>query len=108
MSSETVLIDNLRSLANGSISGSYAAVGTAFTQQARIICITNSTDGDMVFSTDGTSDKLFLAAGTFKLFDLTSNRTAQATRWVFPPGTQFYVKQSTVPTKSGVYIEVLY
>jgi hypothetical protein len=104
---QVVTIDILRSLAFGSISGSYAAVGSPLGFPARLICFTNATDGDMFFSINGVSNNLFIAATSFKLFDLTTNRLNQQQLWVFAQGTQFYVKQSTMPTKGAVYIEVL-
>lgn len=108
MSSQTVSFEALRSLAHGSISGTYAAVGSAFLNPIRLICISNNTDGDMIFSTDASTDMLFIAAGSFKLFDLNTNRKHVDQVWVLAAGTQFYVKQSTAPTKNSVYIEVLY
>lgn len=108
MALQTVSIDTIRSLAFGSISGTYAAVGTALTEPVRLIVFTNATDGDMLFSTDGVHNMLFVAAGSFKLFDLNTNRLKNQNYWVFPIGTAFYVKQSTMPTKSGVYIECLW
>lgn len=101
--------DTLRSLAFGSISGSYAAVGTALTVRAKIICITNNTEGDMIFSTDGSTDHLYVPAGSFKLFDVSTNyRAVNQDECVFPIGTQFYVKQDTAPVSGSVYIEILY
>lgn len=104
---QVATIDVLRTLAFGSISGSYAAVGTPLIFPTRLICFTNNTDGDMFFSEDGVNNNLFVAAGSFKLFDLNTNRLNQQQLWVFATGTQFYVKQSTAPTKGAVYIECL-
>lgn len=108
MSSQTVSFETLRSIAFGSISGTYAAVGTAFTHPIRLVCITNNTDGDMLFSTDGSTDMLFVAAGSFKLFDLNTNKKTSDQEWTLRAGTQFYVKQSTAATQKSVYIEALY
>jgi hypothetical protein len=105
--SQVATIDLLRTLAFGSISGTYAAVGLPLSFPTRLICFTNNTDGDMFFSEDGVNNNLFLAAGSFKLFDLNTNRLNQQQLWVFATGTQFYVKQSTAPTKGAVYIECL-
>jgi hypothetical protein len=105
--SQVATIDVLRTLAFGSISGTYAAVGTPTIFPVRLICFTNNTDGDMFFSDDGVNNQLFIAAGSFKLFDLNTNRLNQQQLWVFATGTQFYVKQSTAPTKGAVYIECL-
>lgn len=111
MSAKKVYFDTLRSLAFGSISGTYATVGSPLTVEARIICITNNTQGGMIFSTDSTnsSGQLFLPAGTFKLFDLTANMVpGKDDNFVIAQGTQFYVKQATAPTSGAVYIEILY
>lgn len=105
--SQIATIDTIRTLAFGSISGTYAAVGTPLIFPTRLICFTNNTNGDMFFSADGVNNQLFIAAGSFKLFDLNTNRLYQQQLWVFPTGTQFYVKQSTAPTSGAVYIECL-
>lgn len=107
MTTQVAELDNLRSLAFGSISGTYAAVGTPFTSAVRLVCFTNNTDGDMLFSNDGVNDKLFIPKGSFKLFDVSSNRNNNNVNYVFRTGTQFYVKQSTAPTTGSVYIEAL-
>lgn len=106
--SQVVSFEALRTLDYTGISASYAAVGTKFANPIRLICITNNTDGDMFFSTDGNTDMLFVAAGSFKLFDLNTNRQNSDQVWVLQKGTQFYVKQSTAATQKSVYIEVLY
>lgn len=103
-----VQIEALRSLAHGSISGNYAAVGSAFANQCRIVCFTNNTDGDMIFSLDGSTDNLFIAKGSFKLFDLTTNKLGLQNIFALPVGTQIYVKQSTSPSTGSVYVEVIY
>lgn len=106
-----VYFDTLRSLGFASISGTYAAVGAALTVAARIVCITNKTAGDMIFSVDSTnaSGNLFIPAGSFKLFDLTANMIpGKDDGFVVAEGTQFYVKQVTAPTSGSVYIELIY
>lgn len=111
MAAKKVYFDTLRSLAFGGISGTYAAVGTALTVNPRIMCITNKTAGDMIFSVDNTnaSGNLFVAAGSFKLFDLTANLAVQLDdTFVIAIGTQWYVKQVTSPVSGAVYIEFIY
>jgi hypothetical protein len=105
--SQTVVLSIIRSLAFGGISGSYAPVGIPLAFPARLICFTNNTDGDMFFSVDGVNNYLFVASFSFKLFDLNTNRVQNQQLWVFPTNTQFYVVESTAPTKGAVYIEVL-
>lgn len=104
-------LDTLRSLGFAGISGTYAAVGTAFTVRPRIICITNNTAGDMIFSDDSgnATGKLFLKAGSFKLFDVTGNINGHIDdSFVFAEGTVMYVKQVTAPVSGSVYIELIY
>lgn len=108
--SRKAVSDTLRTLAIASISGTYAAVGSAFTHPARMLRLINNTDGDMIFSTDGTNDMCFVPLTSFVLYDLSSNGNPQQgfSPLALPKGTQFYVKQSSVPTTGAVYIEVVY
>lgn len=101
----------LRSLGFTGISGSYAAVGTPLTHMVRAFCITNNTQGDMIFSLDNTvaAGQMFVARGSYKLYDVQANMNVQFDdKYVLPIGTQFYVKQSTAPVSGDVYIECLY
>jgi hypothetical protein len=101
--------DTLRSLAFGSISGSYAPVGGPTVYPARIICFTNTTNEDMLFSMDGSTDQLIVAAGGFKLFDITANhRPVNQDDFVFAANIQWYVKQTAGPSSGSVYIEIIY
>ena len=104
-------LEPLRSLGFGSISASYAAVGTSFEFPSRIVCFTNNTNGDLIFSRDNSisAGELFVAAGSFKLFDITTNhRPVNQDDFVFAVGTQWYVKQVSAPSSGSVYIETLY
>jgi hypothetical protein len=103
--------DTLRTLAHGGISGTYAPVGSPFTIAPRIICITNLTNGDMIFSDDSSNSdgKLIVGAGGFKLFDIQSNMNPNIDDgFLLGIGTQMYVKQSTAATSGSVYIELIY
>ena len=109
MSNEQVVsIDTIRTLAEASIGATYSAIGPVFAEPVRLICFTNNTDGDMFFSDDGVNDKLFVAAGSFKLFDLQTNHLAKTQYWVLPINTQLYVRYNTTPTKGAVYVECLW
>lgn len=103
------VIDEIRSLGFGGISGSYATIGSAFTELARIICFTNTSDADVLISDDGTTDKLIVPAGAFKLIDVQANQNDKFDdKYVLPVGTQFYVKQVTAPSSGTVYLEMFY
>jgi hypothetical protein len=101
----------MRSLGFAGISGSYAAVGTPLDNPVRAFCITNNTQGDMIFSIDNTvaAGHMFIAAGSYKLYDVQANINPQFDdKYVLAVGTQFYVKQSTAPVAGDVYIECIY
>lgn len=102
--------EDLRSLGFAGISGTYAAVGTPTENPVRVFCITNNTQGHMIFSLDSTNSagNMFVAAGSYKLYDIQANINPQFDdKYVFPVGTQFYVKQVTAPVSGDVYIECL-
>jgi hypothetical protein len=110
-SAKKVYFDTLRTLASGSISGTYAAVGSPIAFNSRIICFTNLTQGIMIFSTDSSNatGQIIVPAGSFKLLDLTANIVpGKDDNFTIAVGTQFYVKQSTAPTSGAVYIESVY
>lgn len=106
--SQVATIDTLRTLASGSIGAAYAVVGTPASKPIRIVCFTNNTDADMLFSDDGVNNKLFIAHGSFKLFDVTTNRDTVGPILAFAEGTQYWVKQASAPSTGSVYIEMIY
>jgi hypothetical protein len=102
-------VDVLRTLAFGSVGASFTAVGNPQEYQARIICFTNTTNEDVIFSMDGVTDQLIVPAGSFKLFDITTNhRPVNMDDFSFPIGTQWYVKYASEPSLGAVYIEIVY
>lgn len=107
-SSQVVYLDEIRTIGFAATGAGYVPIGPSFAHPVRLICLSNNTDGDMLFSVDGVTDQLFIPAGSFKLFDLSTNRTHVAQYWALQAGTQFYIKRVTVPTKGSVYIECLW
>jgi hypothetical protein len=100
--------DAVRQLAFGSISGTYAAVGTALTDHARIVILSNSTDADMYASVDGVTNNFRIAPNSFRLIDFSTNKIRDDGLFV-SVGTQFYVKQvSAAPTRGAFWIEVVF
>ena len=98
----------IRTLGFASISGSYASVGAVTAREIRIFKISNNTAGDMFFTTDSTEDQMFVAAGTFTLYDVQANIGPKDDKFVLAVGTQFSVKQITAPVSGDVYIELIY
>lgn len=109
--SKRAQLDTLRSLGWAGIGATYVAVGGAFAHPARIICITNTTDADMIFSDDkgNATGKLIVPKGSFKLYDLTTNeKKIFDDDMALPVGTIIYVKQVAAPSSGSVYVEVTY
>ena len=100
--------DELRFLPFTAIGAAYAPVGGALTHMTRMFRMINNTDGDMIFSDDGAAARWFLPAGSFVLYDLTSNSHPNEGCMAYSEATQFYVKQSTAPSKGAVYIECIH
>jgi hypothetical protein len=101
-------LDILRSVAFGSITNAFLPIGTPLGHQTRIIHFINDTDGGVFISTDGVNNMLYIPAGSFILYDVTTNRESGASTFVFAVGTQFYVKYNTAPTKNSFYLACLY
>lgn len=99
--------DAVRELAFGSISGTYAAVGTATTDHARLIRFVNSTDAQVYISLDGITNNIKLVPNSFALFDFSTNKIQDDGLFV-SVGTTFYTKQvSGAPGSGSVWIEVV-
>jgi hypothetical protein len=114
----TVRLDALRTVANGSITSSYTTFGSSFAHRMRMIKITNNTDGDMFIAfnstpgiaplSNGTADNDLVPAGSFILYDFTSNSESSASPFVFEVGTQVWIRYSSAPTQKSVYLAAVY
>lgn len=98
--------ETLRSLAFGSISASYATLGTPLENDARVVKFTNTSDADVFISWDGTNNHEILPANSFVLIDIAANKQLSSICYI-TAYTQFYVKQvSGAPTIGAVYLSV--
>ena len=103
-----VLPEELRSLAFGDISGSYAALGDPLAHPARIMLFQNATDKDVLVSWDGVTDHMMVPVQSFILVDVGTNKGI-GSEFAVAQETQFYVKDTGVATTLGaVYLTVLY
>lgn len=105
MSAIAVRFDAQRTLAFGSISGTYAALGGPTTHLMRILKIVNNTNGDMTISFDGTTDNDFVPANSFVLYDFEANSYSQYD-FLLALNTQIYVKGTA--TSGSVYAVMVY
>jgi hypothetical protein len=106
MPSQVVRVDALRTLAAGGISGTYAPIGTVFNHPMRLFKIINTCNADVTISFDGVTDNDYVPAGSFVLYDCTTNKVLPDTTFVFANGTQVFAK-GTVAT-GAVYVVVIF
>lgn len=96
-----------RSLAFGSITGTYAGVGTAVAHPIRQYIIQNLTDATVWFSLDGVNDHFPLPANGLLINDIATNQTF-GQGFFLSEGDRLYVKQLGTPTTGSVYFSVAY
>ena len=99
----------IRSLAFGSIGGSFAAVGAPIAHPSSIFMMQNGTDVELFFSLDGIHDHFLVPSNSFILFDLVTNRTLSQGAF-FAQGTQVYVAQGPAgaPTVGSAFVTTVY
>ena len=107
--SSRVYFEPIKTLGFAGISAAYANVGSVTANPIRAFCISNNTAGDMYFTINSAQDEMFLAAGSFRLYDLQANMNPKFDdKMVLAVGTQFSVKQITAPVSGSVYIECIF
>ncbi len=108
MSAVVLQFETLRTLAFGSLSTSYAALGTPITHSLRMFRIINSTNADLNISLDGTNDHMLVPATSFVLYDVAAN--GQNASFRIQNGSQFYAKIVTGGSASSgqVALECIY
>lgn len=102
--------DILRSVAFGSLSAVYIGIGTAMTKPIRMMVLQNFTDIDVMFSFDGVTDTLPIAAEGYLVLDIASNKTIPQ-GYFLAQGTRLYVKNlnpAEVATEGSVYLTTFY
>ena len=95
----------VREVAFGSITNAFVALGPPVGVYPRIVVFTNSTDKDIYVSLDGITNQLRIAAASFKLFDITSDKVDNA-GFFLQKGSVFYVKYVAAPGAGEFWIEV--
>lgn len=101
--------EGLRSLAFGSISGTFADIGTPTTHACYQVTVQNTTDQTIIVSKDdGATEWQAIPMTTSAIFDF-NHKTENDQNVLVPVGTQFQVKDAGVATTEGsVYISTEY
>jgi len=105
-----VLPETVRSLAFGSISGTYAGIGSSFANPVYWFYLQNLTDKLLMFSWDGVNDHFPLPTNGYVIMDVSANKTIQGGAFMISQGTRFYVKTTSAgaPASGSVYLSVFY
>jgi hypothetical protein len=98
--------ENLRTLAFGSISGTFTGIGASFLNPIRQLYIVNTTDVLLTFSDDGVNAKFVIPAGSYILLDITSNKAEPGGNLSISQGSRIYVEGA--PTLGAVYLSAFY
>lgn len=99
--------DTLRSAGVASIGATYAAIGAVLPSEAVVLTFKNQTNGDVLVSTNGSTDNLIFPANSYGVYDIRTNAPMN-TDFMFRKGTQFFVKDgSTVASSGTFYIEAV-
>lgn len=98
-----------RSLAFGSITGSYTGIGAGYANPVRLYMLQNFTDVTLQFSWDGVNDHFPIAAGGAMIIDITSNKSVPGGMFAIAEGDRTYVKIfDDAPTSGSVFLTVFY
>lgn len=104
-----IFYEPLRSLAFGSVSGTYAAVGTPFAYAIREIKVTNLTNANLLISFDGVTNHDVVAATSAYIYDYCSNRADLGGALSQSAGQTLFVKSETSnPSSGNLYVTVIY
>ena len=102
-----VEFEAVREVAFGGIGAAYAALGAITADNARMLGITNTTDAEVYISFDGVTNHLRVAAGSFKLYDLTANKVRDD-GYFLANRTQIYqMRVAGAPTSGALWAEVI-
>ena len=100
--------DAQRSLGYGSITSSYASIGTSFQHVVRLMIVQNFTDVTLQFSFDGVVDHFVLPSGGQLIMDVTTNGIPTANGFFIAIGTLMSVKTLGSPSTGSVYVSAFY
>jgi hypothetical protein len=99
--------DVIKSLAAASIGPTYTLIGSELFYKSRVLILTNQTDADLIFSDDGTNDKVVILSGTSFIVDIATN-DASEDPWFYPAKKKWYVKEIGTPTTGSVYVASIF
>lgn len=103
---QCLLYETIRSIDSATFTGSFQNLGTPLAHAASIVKMVNNSGVDVTISIDGTTTVDVCPAGSFWLYDITTNKTCDGNPIFIPKGRQYMVS-GTVST-GLVYLVVQY
>lgn len=101
-------VDAYKTLAFGSVTSSYVSVGSVVGHKYRILHLLNNTNQDIQISFDGTTNNIYMPAGSFDLYDLQAAANTNS-EFNVSIGTQIYAKApGTLPSTGAIFIMGIY
>lgn len=83
----------LRSIDSATFTGSYQALGSAFSNPVRILHIINKSDQNVTISTDGgVTDNIYVPANFFSLYDFGANKGTSSDALELPASMGLLIK----------------
>lgn len=105
------VFEDLRILAHTDFAAGWTSVGSVLGHDAKWMMFYNLTDKTLLISDVGINPgKLPIAANSFIIVDVSSNRNEMGGTLTFAKGTQYYVKSVTGvnPGSGSFYISMIY
>lgn len=103
-----VAYEGIREVAAAAVGATYGAVGTATIDHTRLCRIVSTLDADVYISINGTTDHMRIAAGSFVLYDYSTNKI-QNDGLFLAQETIFYVRRvAGAATTGSLWIEIIY
>lgn len=101
-------VEPLRTLNAGSITGSYTALGNSYAYPVRIYHLQNLTDQSVYYSWDGINNHGILAAGSFILLDVTTNKSLDQGQFIGQGWSTYITQAGSAPTTGAVYLTTFF
>lgn len=100
--------DTLREVAFGAITANYARLGDRIDVNPRIVGLNNQTDADIYISFDGVKNNIRLSANSYKVFDITANKSKNDGFFLEKRKSIFIKYVSDAATSGDFWVELIY
>jgi len=114
VAAQKATFEGLRSVAAGSVTASYTALGSALSNPAVLLVFTSTLDSDVLISLDGSTDQVYIPTppsgeSVTISFELGANKEGTS-KLQLPKGTQVSLKRGAggASSSGSIYLMVMY